>query len=161
MERRRLYLPRGYSSLFEFCTGHLKYSSSAAGRRINAARCIERLPKVAKLLLSGRLSLTVVSMISKILTRENAAEIISSAVGRSTRDVEMLVSRHRPGRMERDRVKPVCIMTPCKPEASSKCQADLTFTPGAGSKCKASFTSSSANKPIDNKSDAGNQGGNC
>ncbi len=34
MERRRLYLPRGYSSLFEFCTQHLKYSRSAAGRRI-------------------------------------------------------------------------------------------------------------------------------
>ncbi|UCF04986.1 MAG: hypothetical protein JSV33_13850, partial [bacterium] len=28
IDRRRLYLPRGYGSLFEFCTGYLHYSRS-------------------------------------------------------------------------------------------------------------------------------------
>jgi hypothetical protein len=42
VERRKLYLPRGYGSLFEFCTDYLKYSHSSAGRRISAARCIAR-----------------------------------------------------------------------------------------------------------------------
>ena len=30
MSRRRLYLKLGYSSLFDYCTRHLKYSASAA-----------------------------------------------------------------------------------------------------------------------------------
>ncbi|HKW13245.1 MAG TPA: hypothetical protein VJS69_02045, partial [Candidatus Krumholzibacteria bacterium] len=38
MERRRLHLDLGYSSLFDYCTRKLKYSSSAAARRIQAAR---------------------------------------------------------------------------------------------------------------------------
>ena len=42
VERRRLYLPLAYGSLFEFCTDYLKYSRSSAARRINAARCIAR-----------------------------------------------------------------------------------------------------------------------
>jgi hypothetical protein len=33
VERRKLYLPRGYGSLFEFCTDYLKYSRSSAARR--------------------------------------------------------------------------------------------------------------------------------
>lgn len=112
VERRRLYVPHGYGSLYDLCTNYLKYSRTAAWRRIHAARCIERFPSVAKLLRSGELSLTVVSMISRILTKENAEDIISYARGRSTREVEMLVSQHRPGFMLRDRVRPVCLMVP-------------------------------------------------
>lgn len=33
VERRKRYLPRGYGSLFEFCTDYLKYSRSSTGRR--------------------------------------------------------------------------------------------------------------------------------
>jgi 5-methylcytosine-specific restriction endonuclease McrA len=177
LEHRRLYLPRDYSSLFEFCTGHLKYSKPAAMRRINAARCIERVPKVAALLLSGKLSLTALALISKILTRENAAEILPRAINKSTRDIDMLVSRHRPGRVTRDRVKPVCVMRPAEPsctskatetpsvsraaesKGSSKCQADLTFSSGAGPKCQANLTFDSS-KLLDNKTDTENAGQN-
>ncbi len=104
--------PRGYASLYDFCTDYLKYSRTAAWRRIHAARCIERFPRVAELLLSGDLTLTAAAMISRILTAENAEEIISYVRGRSTRDVEMLVVRHRPEAMLRDRVRQVCVMVP-------------------------------------------------
>ena len=186
LEHRRLYLPRGYSSLFEFCTGHLNYSRPAAMRRITAARCIERVPDVAQLLLSGRLSLTAIALISKILTRENAAEILPHAIGRSTRDIEMLVSRHRPGRVRRDRVKPVCVMRPAEPSCGStatgppggartaesaigtraaeptgapECQANLTFSSGAGTKCQANLTPRN-NHSTDNKPDTEKTGQN-
>jgi hypothetical protein len=36
MARRRLHLDLGYRSLFDYCTRKLKYSSSAAARRIQA-----------------------------------------------------------------------------------------------------------------------------
>lgn len=54
VERRRIYVPRGYPSLFDFCTGHLGYSKSAAIRRIRAARCIGRFPQVGDMLLCWR-----------------------------------------------------------------------------------------------------------
>jgi 5-methylcytosine-specific restriction endonuclease McrA len=111
VDRRRLYLSMGYGSLFEFCTGYLKYSNSAAGRRIRAARCIGRFPRVADMFSTGEINLTAIAMISGILTRENAGEILDWVKGRPFRDVEMLVSRHRPERHLRDRVRPVCIMT--------------------------------------------------
>jgi hypothetical protein len=155
VDRRRLYLPHGYGSLFDFCTGYLKYSSSAAGRRIHAARCIERFPQVAEMLRTGEVTLSAVSTISAILTRENAGEILSWIRGKSTREIEMLVSRYRPKRFLRDRVKPICLMTeypgPGDNSANDnklhttgptdKCKASLTITPGAGSKCKAGLTS--------------------
>ena len=50
VERRRLHLRLGYPSLFEYCTRHLGYSSSAAGRRIHAARCVRDYPEIYGLL---------------------------------------------------------------------------------------------------------------
>ena len=141
VERRRLYVPRGYASLYEFCMDFLEYSRSAAMRRIHAARCIEWFPHVAALLRSGGLTLTVAAMISPILTKENAGEIISYAKGRSTREVEMLVSRHRPEFMLRDRVRPVSLMVP------DVIKNDSSQFPGAGK---------NSSQPIDNKSDKKN-----
>ncbi len=112
VERRRLYLPRGYGSLYDFCTDYLRYSRTAAWRRIHAARCIERFPLVAEHFLSGELTLTAVAMISGILTEGNADEIVSYVKGRSTRDVEVLVARHRPELMLRDRVRQISVMVP-------------------------------------------------
>ncbi len=48
IERRRLYLERGYPSLFTFCTEHLGYSASSAQRRISSMRLIKKLPVAEK-----------------------------------------------------------------------------------------------------------------
>jgi hypothetical protein len=112
VERRRLYVPMGYGSLFEFCMDRYRYSRATAFRRISAARCIERYPRVAELFLAGELSLSSISMIAGILTKEHAAEILARARGRSIKDIEMLVARHRPAGVIRDRIKPVFVMNP-------------------------------------------------
>ena len=111
IDRRRLYLPRGYSSLFEFCVKHLGYSESTAGRRISIARCIRDFPRVYRLLASGRINLTNVAKITGIITPQNAERLLASIEGRSNREVEIIVSRHRPKSSIRDRVKPVYVMT--------------------------------------------------
>jgi 5-methylcytosine-specific restriction endonuclease McrA len=138
VERRRLYVPRGYASLYDFCTDYLGYSRSGAMRRIHAARCIERFPQVAELLRSGEFTLTVAAMISRVLTEGNAEEIISYVRGKSTRDVEMLVARHQPDFMLRDRVRPVCVMVP------DLNKNDSSHFPGAGK---------NLNQHVDNKAD--------
>jgi hypothetical protein len=50
--------------------------------------------------IAGEINLTVISMISVILKKENFTEILAQVVGKSSRDVEMLVSRHRPARFQ-------------------------------------------------------------
>jgi hypothetical protein len=112
LERRRLYLPRGYSSLFEFCTQHLKYSRSAAGRRIASARTLARFPMLEEYLLKGEINLYSLSLVSGILTEKNFRKVLHGIRNRSTREVEALAAAYRPGRVLKDRVKPVCVMVP-------------------------------------------------
>jgi len=131
MEKRRLYLPRGYSSLFEFCTGHLKYSRFAAGRRIAAARAVARFPVLGKMISKGRLNLHAVSAVAGILTGENLREVIGRIAGRSSREVDAIAASYRPRKMLRDRVRPVFVMAP--PSADGSGAGGETPSPGAGS----------------------------
>ncbi|HEX6792116.1 MAG TPA: HNH endonuclease signature motif containing protein [Candidatus Krumholzibacteria bacterium] len=105
--RRKLHLDLGYQSLFDYCTKKLKYSSSAAGRRIAAARCIRRCPEVLALLEDGELSLCTAAMIEPILNEENAATILARVKGAPRREVERLLCEYRPPVALWDRIRPV------------------------------------------------------
>ncbi|TVQ77248.1 MAG: HNH endonuclease [Bradymonadales bacterium] len=72
IERRKLYLANGYSSLFLFCTEVLRYSAGAAQRRIESMRLIKNFPRAQKTevkvkLQKGSLSLSHLSRVSKAL----------------------------------------------------------------------------------------------
>ncbi|HUV36435.1 MAG TPA: HNH endonuclease [Patescibacteria group bacterium] len=111
VERRRLYLPRGYGSLFEFCTDYLHYSRSSAGRRISAARCIALFPRMAEMFERGECDLTVLAAIAGIVTKENCAEIVSWLRGKTLREVEAFAQRRQPGRAVRDQVRQIYVMS--------------------------------------------------
>jgi hypothetical protein len=107
VERRQLYLERGYGSLYDFCTGHLEYSRSAAGRRITAARCLGRYPRVAGMLQRGSINLCTLSLVAGMLTPENHRAVLTRITGMAYRDVQWLVARHNPQGAVRDRVRPI------------------------------------------------------
>ncbi len=110
IDKRRLYLPLGYNSLFEFCTRHLGYSRSSAYRRIEAARCIGRFPEAAVMLLTGELNLSVLTLISGIITKDNIKDILSQVSGKSYRDAEIAIAMYKPIETKTwDRVKPVSV----------------------------------------------------
>jgi 5-methylcytosine-specific restriction endonuclease McrA len=111
IDRRSLYLGKGYPSLFQFCRGELGYSESTAGRRIAVARCMARYPQVHKLLSSGRVDFCNVAMISRVITASNSGSLLSRIEGASKREVEELVGRHDPRTRIRERVKPVYVRT--------------------------------------------------
>ncbi len=111
IDRRSLYLPRGYSSLFEFCVKHLGYSESTAGRRISIARCIRDYPRIYRLLAEGKTNFSNVAKISRIITPGNSDKLLAGIEGRSAREVDLIVSRHRPKSSIRDHVRPVYVMT--------------------------------------------------
>lgn len=71
---RKLYLERGYPSLFEMCTKEFKYSPAAAQRRIEAMKLIQELPEVEKKIEIGDLSLSVAAQVQSFFRREERTE---------------------------------------------------------------------------------------
>lgn len=112
VERRKLHLKLGYSSLFVYCTEKLGYSESAAGRRIQAARCMRRFHRVEQMLEKNELSLSTVSLIASILTESNVDEVTLRVSRATRRDVEVLVANYKPPVSLRDRVHPVRVVVP-------------------------------------------------
>jgi hypothetical protein len=108
---RKLYLPMGYSSLYEFCTGYLGYSESTAVRRIKVARCLRDFPESYRLLASGQIAMSNVVKISGVITASNARGLLSEIEGRSARQVDLIVSRQRPTSSIQDKVSPVYVRT--------------------------------------------------
>ena len=111
IDRRRLYVPLGFSSLYEFCQGHLGYSESTACRRVILARFIRDYPQCFKALSSGRVSMTNLALVSKIITTDNADDILSRISGASKSDVKLLVSSRRPRSAIRESITPVHVKT--------------------------------------------------
>jgi 5-methylcytosine-specific restriction endonuclease McrA len=105
IERRKLHLKRGYSSMFVYCTDHLRYSESAAGRRVQAARCIAKFPQVAELLRSGGVNLSTLGLVAGLLTETNVDEFLARIRGKNQREVEAIASTLRPPVRLRDRVQ--------------------------------------------------------
>ena len=110
IDRRKLYLPLGYGSLFDLCTSSLGYTRATAARRIASARAAARFPLALDLLLEGEINITTLSIASRILGEDNHSEVLSAIKGKSTREVDMLVSSRSPVPMPRETVKPVCVM---------------------------------------------------
>jgi 5-methylcytosine-specific restriction endonuclease McrA len=112
VDRRNLHLKLGYSSLFDYCTQHLKYSASGASRRIRTARCIRRHPGVYRLLEKSQVNLSTISLVAPILTEANKGDLLRSICNKSQREVEAIASRYRPPLSLRDRVRPVSVRVP-------------------------------------------------
>ena len=122
VECRKLHLSLGYPSVFEYCTRHLGYSSSAAGRRIHAARCIRDFPEVYGLLEKNEVNLSSVSLVASILTKTNKDDLLSRIRNKSQKEVEGIVADYRPPVSFRDRARPVCVAVA---EPPRKCSAEL------------------------------------
>ena len=96
VDRRRLYLPLGYASMFAYCTEALHLSEHGAYNRIEAARVGRRFPVVLELLEDGAVTVTTIRLLAPALTAENHEELLAAARHKSRRDVETLLARLRP-----------------------------------------------------------------
>ena len=111
IEFRKLYLQRGFPSLFAMMTGCLGYSESAAGRRIQAMRLMRDIPEVEEKIEKGELSLMVAAQIQGFfrqegqkrrdqqeapITREEKIDLIQTLQGSSARECEKRLRRSPP-----------------------------------------------------------------
>lgn len=96
LDRRKLFLGQGCSSLFTYCTQVLHLSEHAAYSRIEAARAARRFPVLLGHLAEGAVTLTAVCLLAPVLTLENYEALLAAARHKSKRDVEHLVAMTRP-----------------------------------------------------------------
>jgi hypothetical protein len=66
LDARRAYLDRGFPSLYQYCVERLRFSEDEAWRRIDAARIAREFPIARVYLRDGRITLTVLTMLSHI-----------------------------------------------------------------------------------------------
>ena len=75
VEKRKLHLEEGFSSMFAFCTEYLGYTPHEAQVRIQAMRLSRKLPEVRGKIQKGSLSLTVASKVYAQVSKESKAMV--------------------------------------------------------------------------------------
>ena len=70
IEKRKLYLDRGFPSLFEYAVKELGYSHSAAYRRIKSMRLCRDIPQAASRIKTGSLNLTTASQLQTFFEKK-------------------------------------------------------------------------------------------
>lgn len=125
LEKRAIYREAGYSSTFDYCTRKLKYSPTSACRRIAAARCLSELPEIGERFLKGEVTLCSIAVAAENLkSKETKLEEI---VGRSAREVKMLVSQVEVPSKPKERVTPVKVSVPELPLAPKATEERLSL----------------------------------
>jgi hypothetical protein len=67
IDARKLYLEKGYSSLYDFLTKEFGYSPSAALRRIEGARLLREVPELAEKIEAGKVNLSQLSKVQQAI----------------------------------------------------------------------------------------------
>jgi hypothetical protein len=83
VEKRELYAPLGYSSMWEYCLSELGMSEDAAGRRLWAARKCRDFPALFDALADSCINLTAIHTLAAYLKPDNVDALIAAATGRS------------------------------------------------------------------------------
>ncbi len=134
-DQRRLWEPLGYTSLWLYLHRELGLSKGTAHFRVVAAGLVARFPEVEAALRDGRLCITSVVELAKVLTVENQAEVLPRFFHRSKQEAQAVVAELRPREVVPRRevmtaipVRPVELAIPLPPTAD-EAHASSTSTP--------------------------------
>jgi hypothetical protein len=95
-DRRRGWEPLGHASLFAFLLADLRLSRSASYYRRSAAELLQRFPEVIEPLRDGRLCLSTVGELAKVLTEKNRSLVLPRFFGLASREAQELVAELQP-----------------------------------------------------------------
>jgi hypothetical protein len=112
VEARQLFLARGFSSLFAYCTGKLGYSEPEAYLRIQAMRLMRAVPEVEARIESGALSMSVAAEIQGAARREKMTapavhNLVVELSGTSKREAERKLAALFPGVHKPEQARPI------------------------------------------------------
>ena len=95
-DRRRARQDLGYSSLFYFLHRELRLSKGAAHYRKTAADLVQKFPEIIEPLRDGRLCITSIVYLAKVLTPENRHDMLPKFFQRSRRESKAMAAAIRP-----------------------------------------------------------------
>ncbi len=95
-DRRRLWEQLGHSGLFPFLHRELGMSRAAAFYRKTAAELVQRYPEIVEPLRDGRLCLTAIAEVAKVITPENRAEVLPRFFQCSSREAKQVAAEIAP-----------------------------------------------------------------
>lgn len=92
----------GYGSFTEYIERLFGYAPRVTHEKLRVAQALEQLPKLSRELREGRLSFSHVRELTRVATPKTERVWLESARHRTSRQVEKLVSGHRPGSLPED-----------------------------------------------------------
>jgi hypothetical protein len=97
VERRRLHVELGYSSLFGYCVEALGFSEDETCNRTGAVRAVLEYPQVLDMLEAGTLTMTAARLLFPHLKAQpDPGAVLASAAGKTRRQVELLIATLSP-----------------------------------------------------------------
>jgi hypothetical protein len=96
VDYRRLFARYACSSMFVYCTRMLHLAEGEAFRRIRVARASRRHPVLLEMLADGRLHVSGIAVLVRLLTAENRDRLLSLAVHKTKRQIQKLVAEIYP-----------------------------------------------------------------
>jgi hypothetical protein len=115
-DEQKLWIELGYGSLFDYLRRELELSKAASFYRMTAARVVQRHPEVMEPLRDGRLCFTSIVELAKVLTAENAGEVLPRFFHLSKREAKAVTAELRPATVVPTRTVVTAIAT--EPEQS-------------------------------------------
>jgi hypothetical protein len=108
-DRLRGWTELGYCSLFDFLHREMGLSKGAAHYRKTAAGLVQRFPEIVEPLRDGRLCITSIIHLAKVLTPENRHQVLPRFFQRSAREAMAVAAALQPATAvpQRDVVTPV------------------------------------------------------
>jgi hypothetical protein len=96
VEARKLYVPAGYSSMFDYCLREFRWTEDMAVKRLRVARCARRFPEIFVAIADGRLNVSGVLMLRMHLTPETSGELLAASFGRTRAELELMLAARFP-----------------------------------------------------------------
>ena len=87
----------GFASLAQYAERRLGLGPRELREKLRVARALSGLPRTAEALRSGEQSWSAVRELTRVVTAETEAEWLTHSRGRTVRQLERRVARHRPG----------------------------------------------------------------
>jgi hypothetical protein len=109
IQDRKLFIPMGYTSLFECLVKHFKYSEAVAYSRISALKILNEVPEAIQALNLGEVNLTTLSMTQSFIRKqekevgaklptEQKLEYLQNIKNKTTQQVKQILATMNPAK---------------------------------------------------------------
>ena len=116
IDRRETFVELGYSSMWEYLRRMHKQSDTMIHYRLRCARAVLRFPQSIEPLRDGRLCMTTLAELTKVMNESNCEELLAQALGMSVSAARRIVAKERPRPVPKDVTRSLVSIQVAPPE---------------------------------------------